>query len=73
MPARAKGVGEYLEPKDIIWRLSQCLDEHMELIMESIRDLHPKQHGDLINALRECEQLTKTQLNVLSRMGKKYS
>ena len=35
-------------------------------------ELHPKKHGDLISSIHECEQLTKTQVNIMNRTAKRY-
>lgn len=61
-----------MEPKDIIWRVMERLTEQQNLLIDSTRELHPKFNSDLIEALRECERLTKTQINILSRMSKRY-
>lgn len=62
-----------MEPKDVIWRLVERLSEQKTLLVDSTRELHPKHHADLINALRECEQLTQTQINILNRMRRRCS
>lgn len=61
-----------MEPRDIIWRVMERLSEQQSLLIDSTRELNPKLHADLIEALRECERLTKTQINILNRMRRRY-
>ncbi len=61
-----------LEPRDIIWRLTERLDEQRRVLDESHRELHPKHNSDLIRSLEEIERLTATQQNILNRIRKRY-
>ena len=61
-----------MEPKDIIWRLLDRLSELRKLCDESIQDLNPKKHADLISSIDECERLCRTQINTMNRIAKKY-
>ncbi len=61
-----------MEPQDIIWRILSHLADFQNILEESLRDLHPKKHADLISSIHECEQLTKTQVNIMNRTAKRY-
>lgn len=61
-----------MEPKDVIWRLLDRLSELQKLCDESIQDLNPKIHADLISSIDECERLCRTQINTMNRIAKKY-
>jgi AICAR transformylase/IMP cyclohydrolase PurH len=61
-----------VEPQDIIWRILRHLGDFQEILEESLKELHPKKHGDLISSIHECEQLTKTQVNIMNRTAKRY-
>lgn len=37
-----------------------------------MQEVDAKKQADLLNALRECEQLTRTQMNILRRMQRRY-
>lgn len=41
-------------------------------MLDTIEELDPKKQIDLINALGECEQLTRTQMNILRRVQRRY-
>lgn len=61
-----------MQPSDIIWRLQERLSDLQKLCEESIGELNPKQHGDLISSIEECERLLRTQLNIMNRISKRY-
>lgn len=61
-----------MQPSDIIWRLQERLGELQKLCEESIGELSPKQHADLISSIEECERLLRTQLNIMNRIAKRY-
>jgi hypothetical protein len=61
-----------MQPEDIIWRLSERLNEFLLLCEESISHLHPKKNSDLISSIEECERLCRTQINVMNRIAKRY-
>lgn len=61
-----------MEPRDVIWRIMRHLADFQEILEESLRELNPKQHGDLISSIHECEQLTKTQVNIMNRAARRY-
>ena len=62
-----------MTPQDIIWRSLERLRESKELFGESIALLHPRDHRDLIDGLRECERLVQTQIHILRRLERRYS
>jgi hypothetical protein len=66
-----KGWGQ-LQPRDLIWRLLEHYSLQLQLLEETIGELDQKKQIDLINALAECEQLTRTQMNILRRMQRRY-
>lgn len=61
-----------MRPQDIIWRVTERLEEQQRLLIDSRADLDPKKHADLLDALAECEQLNRTQLNVMRRIRRRY-
>ena len=61
-----------LQPQDVIWRLLEHYSLQLQLLDESMGELDPKNQLDLLSALRECEQLTRTQINILRRMKRRY-
>jgi len=61
-----------LEPQDIIWRILRHLADYQSILEESLAELHPKKHADLISSIHECEQLTRTQVNIINRTAKRY-
>jgi hypothetical protein len=63
---------EQLQPRDLIWRLLEHYSRQLQLLDETIGELDAKKQIDLINALGECEQLTRTQMNILRRMQRRY-
>lgn len=63
---------EAVEPQDIIWRILRHLGDFQNILEESVQDLHPKKHADLISSIHECEQLTRTMVNIMNRTAKRY-
>lgn len=61
-----------MKPEDMIWRLLEHLALQLQLLEESQEQLDPKKQEDLMIVLGECEQLTRTQINILRRMGRRY-
>lgn len=61
-----------MQPDDLIWRLQERINELQKLCEESINELHPKKHADLISSIEECERLCRTQTNVMNRIAKRY-
>ncbi|NLY29210.1 MAG: hypothetical protein GX047_01090 [Firmicutes bacterium] len=61
-----------LQPQDVIWRLLEHYSLQLQLLDESMGEVDPKKQLDLLNAIRECEQLTRTQINILRRMQRRY-
>jgi len=61
-----------LQPRDLIWRLLEYYSLQLQLVLDTIEELDPKKQIDLINALGECEQLTRTQMNILRRVQRRY-
>jgi len=52
--------------------VTERLEEQQRLLIDSRADLDPKKHADLLDALAECEQLNRTQLNVMRRIRRRY-
>ncbi|NLJ74290.1 MAG: hypothetical protein GX331_04785 [Firmicutes bacterium] len=61
-----------MQPKDVIWRILERLQDLQNLCEESYSELHPKKNADLISSIEECERLTRTQINIMNRISKKY-
>lgn len=61
-----------MQPEDIIWRITERLNELQALCQESVTQLHPKKNSDLISSIEECESLCRTQINVMNRIAKRY-
>ena len=61
-----------MKPEDMIWRLLEHFALQLQLLEESQSQLDQKKQEDLVIALSECEQLTRTQINMLRRMSKRY-
>lgn len=61
-----------MSPRDIIWRALERLRESRELFADSIAELNPREHRDLIDGLRECERLLQTQIHILRRLERRY-
>ncbi len=61
-----------MSPRDIIWRALERLRESRELLADSITQLNPREHRDLIDGLRECERLIQTQIHILRRLERRY-
>lgn len=58
--------GIRVSPQDIVNRLLDHLEESKRLFAES-RSAVPKNTGDLIDILHDCEQLTQNQIRLLNR------
>jgi hypothetical protein len=61
-----------MTPQDVIWRVLERLHESKEVFAASAAALHPVHHQDLLSALQEVEQLTQTQINLMTRMRRRY-
>ncbi|NLK08586.1 MAG: hypothetical protein GX316_07795 [Firmicutes bacterium] len=61
-----------MKPEDVIWRLLEQFAMQLQLLDESQELLDPKKQEDLMIILGECEQLTRTQINILRRIGRRY-
>ncbi|NLJ85662.1 MAG: hypothetical protein GX322_04420 [Firmicutes bacterium] len=61
-----------MTPQDLIWRLLEHYSLQLQLLEETYQELDAKKQKDLVIALGECEQLTRTQINILRRMGRRY-
>ena len=62
----------WLQPRDFLWRLLEYYSHQIQLLEETMQEVDAKKQADLLNALRECEQLTRTQMNILRRMQRRY-
>lgn len=62
-----------LQPRDLIWRLLEHYSLQLQLLDETMGQLDAKKQLDLMTALGECEQLTRTQMNILRRMQRRYN
>lgn len=61
-----------MQPKDVLWRILESLDEKHRTLEDSIQYLDPKNHGDIISAIEECQRLTNTQKNLINRLRRRY-
>ncbi|NMB45066.1 MAG: hypothetical protein GX998_01510 [Firmicutes bacterium] len=61
-----------MHPRDLIWRLLEHYSLQLQLLEETMEEIDAKKQADLMNALLECEQLTRTQMNILRRIQRRY-
>lgn len=61
-----------MDPQDIVWRLLNRLADDRQILEESYQLVDSKKNKDLQHAISECEQLVKTQENILNRIRRRY-
>ena len=60
-----------MDARDLLWRITERLEESKAIFAECLEGLHPKNDKELIDAITEIEQLTQTQINICRRVERR--
>ncbi|HHT25987.1 MAG TPA: hypothetical protein GXZ82_01890 [Firmicutes bacterium] len=61
-----------MTPQDIIWRVTEHLEETKSIVASGVEECHPVRHQDLISTLHEVERLIQTQIHLMNRVKRRY-